>query len=134
MAKGKAPGPRYAPLASPRTALAVPNQLRNLRLRHQPEGLWMTLEEVGKVVGLDSSTVSLHETAKRGISEQHIRSYSMLYKVPTWRIFVAAEATEAEHQQGQAQLRRVGLDGSEGSKEIAAAEHADPLANLRRKT
>lgn len=42
----------------------------------------MTMAEVGRFMGLTEATVSRHETGDRRPSEQTLREYAELYKVP----------------------------------------------------
>lgn len=64
------------------------NRLKELRTRGQGiGGLWLTLEEVGKILGLDYTTVSRHESG-RGLGSDAIQAYAKLYKVETYEIFL----------------------------------------------
>lgn len=66
----------------------VENRLRLLRERGRRNGgMWLTIEEAAKVLGLSLSAVSLHETNKRSLSEEDVVAYAKLYKVRPDQLF-----------------------------------------------
>lgn len=48
----------------------------------------LTQDEVGKLLDIDSTTVSKHENSERSLSEDTIRAYAKLYKVQTHELFL----------------------------------------------
>lgn len=60
-----------------------PNRLKELRLERK-----LTLEEVGKIVEYNYTTVSKHESGKIKLPDEVVEKYSKLYKVPTHHIFM----------------------------------------------
>ena len=62
------------------------NRLRELRLERK-----LTQEEVAKLLDIDNTTVSKHETGLRGLSLEDIRKYARLYKVEPFELFVSPE-------------------------------------------
>lgn len=59
------------------------NRLKALRDRSR-----LTLEEVGMITGFSVPTISRHEDGSRGLSEDAIKKYASLYKVPTYQLFI----------------------------------------------
>jgi len=69
------------------------NRLRQLRLGGKKKGgLWLTLEEVSKILDISLDHVSRHEQGIRGINEEQLQKYAQLYKVEPHRIFVGLTA------------------------------------------
>lgn len=70
------------------------NRLAQLRMG----GVVLTQEEVAKLMGLDHTTVSKHESGGRSMSREVIRMYAKLYKCETWEIFMdPSEVVPAGH-------------------------------------
>lgn len=63
--------------------MAVPNRLKFLR-----ERVNLTQKEVGRIVGVDETTVSKHENGDRALSDTMIREYAKLFKVETHELFI----------------------------------------------
>jgi len=63
--------------------MAIPNRLAQLRERSR-----LTQEEVAKIIGIDSTTVSKHESGDRSLSDVMIKEYAKLYKVDTHELFI----------------------------------------------
>lgn len=63
--------------------VAVPNRLKFLR-----ERVNLTQKEVGRIVGVDETTVSKHENGDRALSDTMIRGYAKLFKVETHELFI----------------------------------------------
>lgn len=63
--------------------VAVPNRLKFLR-----ERVNLTQKEVGRIVGVDETTVSKHENGDRALSDTMIREYAKLFKVETHELFI----------------------------------------------
>lgn len=62
------------------------NRLRELRLERK-----LTQEEVAKLLDIDNTTVSKHETGLRGLSLEDIEKYARLYKVEPFELFISPE-------------------------------------------
>lgn len=62
------------------------NRLRELRLERK-----LTQEEVAKLLDMDNTTVSKHETGLRGLSMEDIKKYARLYKVEPFELFISPE-------------------------------------------
>lgn len=48
----------------------------------------LTQDEVGKLLDIDSTTVSKHENSERSLSEDMIRAYARVYKTQTHELFL----------------------------------------------
>ncbi len=74
----------------PKRGVAL-NRLTYLRERHKPRGLWLTMAEVGKILGISEAAVSRHESrdpkTARGLSHDDVLAYAKLYKVQPHEIF-----------------------------------------------
>lgn len=62
------------------------NRLRELRLERK-----LTQEEVAKLLDIDNTTVSKHESGARGLSLEDIKKYARLYKVEPFELFISPE-------------------------------------------
>lgn len=60
-----------------------PNRLRELR-----EASKLTQKEVSKMLDIDFTTVSKHESGTRGIEPKEIEAYARLFKVSSYEIFM----------------------------------------------
>ncbi len=70
----------------------APNRLTYLRERHKSKGgFWLTMAEVGKILGISEAAVSRHESkdpkTSRGLSHDDVLAYAKLYKVEPHEIF-----------------------------------------------
>lgn len=70
----------------------APNRLAELRERHKAKGgLWLTMAEVGRCLGISEAAVSRHESkdpnTARGLSHDDVLAYAKLYKVDPHEIF-----------------------------------------------
>ncbi len=61
------------------------------RLRFLREERKLTQEEVSKILGIDHTTVSKHETSSRSLSEDDIQAYAKLFKVNSHEIFISLD-------------------------------------------
>ena len=68
------------------------NRLTELRQR----GIVLSQEQVGILTGLDSTTVSRHESGARGMTREQIEAYAKLYGVPTHEVFFLAPVLDSE--------------------------------------
>lgn len=75
------------------------NRLAELR----QAGIVLSLEQVGKLVGLNASTVSRHEGGIRSMTREQIRAYAALYGVPSHELFFIAPESEEPEQPEQPQ-------------------------------
>jgi transcriptional regulator with XRE-family HTH domain len=69
--------------------MSITNKIKQLRLERR-----LTQEEVGKILGIDSTTVSKHESGARALSDVDIKKYAKLFKVETYELFMEAEGAE----------------------------------------
>ena len=63
----------------------IQNRLASLR----KGGVFLSQEQVGKLLGIDGATVSRHEQGHVSLSREHIVAYAALYGVPSHEIFFA---------------------------------------------
>lgn len=61
---------------------------RNNRLRQQREKSRLTQKEVAKLLDVDFTTVSKHESGTRGLTSAEIAKYAALYKVQSHELFI----------------------------------------------
>ena len=59
------------------------NRLRKLRERSK-----LTQHEVAKLLDINHTTVSSHESARRGLTGPEIEKYAALYKVSSFELFI----------------------------------------------
>jgi transcriptional regulator with XRE-family HTH domain len=62
--------------------------IRKNRLRLLREERKLTQKEVAKVLDIDYTTVSKHESGDRGLSPEDVRKYAALYKVESYELFM----------------------------------------------
>lgn len=75
--------------------MKYPNNLRHLRTRSQDKnGMWLSQEELGKLVGLDLTTVCKHEAGDRQIDRDQAASYAKVLKCMVYDIFVPHDAEQ----------------------------------------
>lgn len=67
--------------------MAVPN-----RIKHFREKINLTQKELGRLVGVDETTVSKHETGDRALSDTMIKEYAKVFKVETHELFLDMNA------------------------------------------
>ncbi len=84
--------PRQALPSGPRSKQFTPNRLQQLRERGKRDGgLWLTLAEVSRVIGISESLAARHEctdaTRARPLTEEDVEAYARLYKVKTHQLF-----------------------------------------------
>lgn len=66
--------------------MKIPNRIKELRERSR-----LTQEELGKLLGVDATTISKHETGDRALSDDKVMAYAKVFKVSTHEIFVNLE-------------------------------------------
>lgn len=60
----------------------------NNRLRVEREHSRLSQHEVAKLLDIDITTVSKHESGDRNLTPAMVERYARLYKIPTWRVFL----------------------------------------------
>lgn len=68
------------------TNTRVPPPRQN-RLKFLRERSRLTQQEVAKLLDMDFTTVSKHESGTRGLAESEIAQYAKLYKVSSYELF-----------------------------------------------
>lgn len=68
-----------------------PSKPRKNRLKQLREQSKLTQKEVATILGIDSTTVSSHESARRGITKEEIEGYASLFKVSSYELFFEPE-------------------------------------------
>ena len=64
------------------------NKIPKHRLRELLEARKLTQQEVAKLLDIDHTTVSRHESGSRGLSPEDIQKYARLYKVESYELFI----------------------------------------------
>jgi transcriptional regulator with XRE-family HTH domain len=64
------------------------NKILKNRLRELRETCKLTQQEVAKLLDIDYTTVSRHESGSRGLSPEDIQKYARLYKVESYELFI----------------------------------------------
>jgi len=64
------------------------NKIPKNRLRELREARKLTQQEVAKLLDIDHTTVSRHESGSRGLSPEDIQKYARLYKVESYELFI----------------------------------------------
>ncbi len=70
-----------------------PNRLQVLR-----EARSLTQKEVAKILGMNHSTVSRHESHDRNIEPKEIEAYARLFKVSSYELFLEPVKTDSNKQ------------------------------------
>lgn len=84
----KRPGrPLVDPRNMPSPVREHPNRLRELRL----QGVVLSQQHVGRLMDIDDSTVSRHESGEMPMSKDIIVAYAQLYRVSTYELFLKPE-------------------------------------------
>jgi len=73
----------------------VNKTLKN-RLRELREARKLTQQEVAKLLDIDHTTISRHESGSRGLSPEDIQKYARLYKVESYELFIDPEDLQEE--------------------------------------
>ena len=64
------------------------NKILKNRLRELREARKLTQQEVAKLLDIDHTTVSRHESGSRDLSPEDIQKYARLYKVESYELFI----------------------------------------------
>jgi len=75
----------------------VNKTLKN-RLRELREARKLTQQEVAKLLDVDHTTVSRHESGSRGLSPEDIQKYARLYKVESYELFIDPKDLQEEDE------------------------------------
>ena len=68
------------------------------RLRELRESRKLTQQEVAKLLNIDHTTVSRHESGSRGLSPEDIQKYARLYKVESYELFIDPKNLQEEDE------------------------------------
>lgn len=72
------------------------NRLRKLR-----EARKLTQQEVAKLLDIDHTTVSRHESGSRGLGPEDIQKYARLYKVESWELFIDPKDLQEQEDESE---------------------------------
>lgn len=64
------------------------NKTPKNRLRELREARKLTQQEVAKLLDIDHTTISRHESGSRGLSPEDVQKYARLYKVESYELFI----------------------------------------------
>ena len=64
------------------------NKIFKNRLRELREARKLTQQEVAKLLDIDHTTVSRHESGSRDLNPEDIQKYARLYKVESYELFI----------------------------------------------
>ena len=80
-----------------------PNNLTELRERGKKNGgIYLTLEEAGKILDLSPAWISLLENSKRPLSDEMVEAFAKLYKVKSHRVFRNLTVSKSEARRATA--------------------------------
>lgn len=68
------------------------------RLRELREARKLTQQEVAKLLDIDHTTVSRHESGSRGLNPEDIQKYARLYKVESYELFIDPKDLQEEDE------------------------------------
>ena len=74
------------------------NKISKNRLRELRETCKLTQQEVAKLLDIDHTTVSRHESGSRGLSPEDIQKYARLYKVESYELFIDPKDLQEEDE------------------------------------
>lgn len=74
------------------------NKIPKNRLRELREARKLTQQEVAKLLDIDHTTVSRHESGSRGLSPEDIQKYARLYKVESYELFINPEDLQEQEE------------------------------------
>lgn len=72
------------------------NKIFKNRLRELREARKLTQQEVAKILDIDHTTVSRHESGSRDLSPEDIQKYARLYKVESYELFIDPKDLQEE--------------------------------------
>ena len=76
------------------------NKTSKNRLRELREARKLTQQEVAKLLDIDHTTISRHESGSRGLSPEDIQKYARLYKVESYELFINPKDLQEEDKIG----------------------------------
>ncbi len=74
------------------------NKTTKNRLRELREARKLTQQEVAKLLDIDHTTISRHESGSRGLSPEDIQKYARLYKVESYELFIDPKDLQEENE------------------------------------
>jgi len=74
------------------------NKILKNRLRELREACKLTQQEVAKLLDIDHTTVSRHESGSRSLSPEDIQKYARLYKVESYELFIDPKNLQEEDE------------------------------------
>jgi transcriptional regulator with XRE-family HTH domain len=74
------------------------NKIPKNRLRELRETCKLTQQEVAKLLDIDHTTVSRHESGSRSLSPEDIQKYARLYKVESYELFIDPKSLQEEDE------------------------------------
>ena len=74
------------------------NKILKNRLRELREARKLTQQEVAKLLDIDHTTVSRHESGSRDLSPEDIQKYARLYKVESYELFIDPKDLQGEDE------------------------------------
>ena len=80
------------------------NKIPKHRLRELREACRLTQQEVAKLLDIDHTTVSRHESGSRGLSPEDIQKYARLYEVESYELFIDRKDL---HEDDEAERRTI---------------------------
>ena len=76
------------------------NKIPKNRLRELREARKLTQQEVAKLLDIDHTTISRHESGSRSLSPEDIQKYARLYKVESYELFIDPKDLREEDKAG----------------------------------
>lgn len=74
------------------------NKIPKNRLRELREARKLTQQEVAKLLDIDHTTISRHESGSRSLSPGDIQKYARLYKVESYELFIDPKDLQEENE------------------------------------
>ena len=77
------------------------NKIPKNRLRELREARKLTQQEVAKLLDIDHTTVSRHESGGRGLGPEDIQKYARLYKVESYELFIDLKDLQEQEDESE---------------------------------
>ncbi len=77
------------------------NKIPKNRLRELREARKLTQQEVAKLLDIDHTTVSRHESGSRDLSPGDIQKYARLYKVESYELFIDPKDLQEQEDESE---------------------------------
>ena len=74
------------------------NKIPKNRLRELRDACKLTQYEVAKLLDIDHTTVSRHESGSRSLGPEDIQKYARLYKVESYELFIDPKDLQGEDE------------------------------------